>query len=128
MGSQLQPLPSRAAALHTLLEARRAALQAEREHLAQRLRGEDADPREGQDEGDRANQDMLHDFDSARLQRVTQALREIDAALARQTAGAYGQCVTCGDNIPLARLRSLPTVRYCVRCQEWREQGRRRAA
>ena len=127
MLAHLRPLPSHAAALRTMLEARRAAGQAELEHLAQQLR---AEPREGQDEGDRANQDMLHDFDSARLQQVTQALREIDAALARQAEGVYGQCIACAGDIPLARLRSLPTVRYCVRCQEWREQdpARRRAA
>jgi RNA polymerase-binding protein DksA len=120
MLAHLRPPPSRADALRTMLEARRAAVQAELEHLSHQLRT--AEPREGQDEGDRANQDMQHGFDSARLQQVTRALREIDAALTRQTAGDYGQCVACGGDIPVARLRSLPTARYCRTCQEGREQ------
>jgi len=39
-----------------------------------------------------------------------------DDALARLAAGTYGTCETCGDRIPLARLRALPETRACVSC------------
>ena len=73
---------------------------------------------------------MQRAFVAARLQQVTRALRELEAALTRQAEGVYGRCVACAGDIPLARLRSLPTVRYCVCCQEDWEQSpaRRRAA
>jgi RNA polymerase-binding transcription factor DksA len=37
-------------------------------------------------------------------------------ALTRLASGAYGSCQTCGDRIPLARLRALPETRACVAC------------
>jgi len=39
-----------------------------------------------------------------------------DDALARLAAGTYGTCETCGDRIPLARLRALPETPACVTC------------
>ena len=39
-----------------------------------------------------------------------------DDALARLAAGTYGTCETCGDRIPLARLRALPETSACVAC------------
>ncbi len=43
-------------------------------------------------------------------------VEEIDAALARIEVGIYGKCQRCGKPIAIARLRSLPATRYCVRC------------
>ncbi|MBI2014092.1 MAG: TraR/DksA C4-type zinc finger protein [Candidatus Rokubacteria bacterium] len=48
-------------------------------------------------------------------------LDEIDAAQARLAAGAYGVCEGCATPISLARLRAMPTARYCVPCQLTRE-------
>ena len=42
---------------------------------------------------------------------------EIDAAEERMNAGTYGFCEGCGGSIPVARLRALPTARYCLPCQ-----------
>jgi DnaK suppressor protein len=45
------------------------------------------------------------------------ALREeIDAAIARLDADAYGLCNACGDPIAPARLEALPWTAYCVAC------------
>lgn len=49
-------------------------------------------------------------------------LDEIEAALARIAAGTYGVCEGCGGAIPLARLRAMPAVRYCLACQTQRER------
>ncbi|MBI4635256.1 MAG: TraR/DksA family transcriptional regulator [Candidatus Rokubacteria bacterium] len=48
-------------------------------------------------------------------------LDEIAAAQARLEAGTFGGCEGCGRPIPLARLRALPTARYCVPCQARQE-------
>ena len=43
---------------------------------------------------------------------------DIDAALARITAGSYGTCVSCGAAIPLPRLEVRPFAAACVACAE----------
>lgn len=42
----------------------------------------------------------------------------IDDALVRLEEGTYGLCDDCGSEIPVERLRILPFVNRCVRCQE----------
>jgi DnaK suppressor protein len=51
-------------------------------------------------------------------------LDEVNAALARLEAGTYGVCEGCSRPIPLARLRAIPTARYCVECQVAEERRR----
>jgi DnaK suppressor protein len=43
-------------------------------------------------------------------------LDEIDAALERIAAGTYGNCVQCGQAIPLERLQFRPSALSCVAC------------
>ena len=43
-------------------------------------------------------------------------LQKIDAALDRIEAGEYGYCITCGEEIPKARLAFDPAVASCVDC------------
>ena len=45
-------------------------------------------------------------------------LAAIDAALARISAGVYGECVDCGCDIPQARLHANPEALRCISCQE----------
>lgn len=52
------------------------------------------------------------------LEWAERLLREIDQALARLADGTYGYCDDCGADIPLQRLRSLPTVPMCFACSE----------
>jgi DnaK suppressor protein len=49
-------------------------------------------------------------------------LHAIDVALGRLESGGYGICVSCGRDIPEARLLATPTVQTCVQCQERIEQ------
>lgn len=53
--------------------------------------------------------------------REKHELDAIDAARARLAAGTYGACEGCRRPIPLARLRAMPTARYCITCQ-YREE------
>jgi DnaK suppressor protein len=48
----------------------------------------------------------------------TKLLHDIDVALGRLESGGYGICVSCGCEIPEARLLATPTVQTCVQCQE----------
>ena len=48
---------------------------------------------------------------------------QIDAALRRLDEGAYGECIECGQEIPIERLRALP---FTLRCEE-DEEDRERA-
>jgi RNA polymerase-binding transcription factor DksA len=55
----------------------------------------------------------------------TNLLHDIDAALGRLESGGYGICVSCGRDIPEARLLATPTVRTCIACQERIEKEQR---
>jgi DnaK suppressor protein len=43
-------------------------------------------------------------------------IARVDAALARMDAGQYGTCTSCGQQIPLNRLRLRPYQPTCVAC------------
>jgi RNA polymerase-binding transcription factor DksA len=45
-------------------------------------------------------------------------LRQVDDALVRLDAGAYGVCTACGRPIPPARLEVRPFAEHCVACAE----------
>jgi DnaK suppressor protein len=53
------------------------------------------------------------------------ALDQIDAAIERIEDGSYGQCGTCGVQIPKARLAAIPYAAQCVQCVSQREESRR---
>lgn len=45
-------------------------------------------------------------------------LEEVNAALERIEAGAYGICATCHEPIPYDRLSALPNTKYCIEHSE----------
>ena len=53
---------------------------------------------------------------SALIAQARAHLAEVDAALARVTAGTYDTCERCGRPIAPARLEARPTARTCVTC------------
>jgi RNA polymerase-binding transcription factor DksA len=52
--------------------------------------------------------------DMSILDRVDTALTDVERALKRLEAGAYGACEACGRDIPTARLEIKPEARFCV--------------
>ena len=48
--------------------------------------------------------------------RRANEVRRIDAALARIDEGAYGYCVTCGEDIAAKRLDLDPAAAVCIDC------------
>jgi RNA polymerase-binding transcription factor DksA len=47
---------------------------------------------------------------------LTEALAEVEAAIARLGEGTYGQCERCGQTIAPARLEAMPAARRCIAC------------
>jgi DnaK suppressor protein len=51
-----------------------------------------------------------------------QTLRNLSQALERIRQGTFGECAECGNEIEAKRLEAIPWARYCLKCQESREQ------
>ncbi len=47
---------------------------------------------------------------------------EMDKALSKIDAGSYGVCESCGRNIPISRLLSVPWSPFCRRCEKVEEK------
>jgi DnaK suppressor protein len=47
----------------------------------------------------------------------------VDGALDRIRDGAFGQCISCGEEINPKRLEAVPWTRHCIECQEKAEKG-----
>jgi DnaK suppressor protein len=62
--------------------------------------------------------EMLSHNEEHLAEHETNLLHEIDAAIGRLDSGAIGICVSCGRDIPEARLLATPTVQTCIECQE----------
>lgn len=65
---------------------------------------------------------LIVDTNLTEMERDADELRMIDSALQRITAGTYGDCVDCGQSIPVARLQAEPTAERCIQCQELHEK------
>jgi RNA polymerase-binding transcription factor DksA len=53
-----------------------------------------------------------------RTEQLAGEIREVEAALSRIAAGAYGICTECNKPIPAARLAARPDAVRCRHCQE----------
>jgi RNA polymerase-binding transcription factor DksA len=76
------------------------------------------------DEGDlvRINADREMSFATRSL--LVERANRIAEALERLRDGEYGICQECGEPIAPARLRAMPEVTTCVRCQDRLERSR----
>lgn len=54
-----------------------------------------------------------------------ETLSRVNDALQRISEGEYGNCVQCNKPIAVARLKAIPYVETCVKCQEQLETKRR---
>jgi RNA polymerase-binding transcription factor DksA len=79
------------------------------------------------DRKDEAGQRLLADVDGAHEQREVDELAETEAALHRLDLGTYGDCLDCGEAIPLERLLVQPAALRCAPCQADHEHALDRA-
>ncbi len=53
---------------------------------------------------------------AALLAQARRRVQELESAVERAQAGAYGRCESCGEPIGAARLEARPTARTCIAC------------
>jgi DnaK suppressor protein len=102
-------------ALYSFLESERARL---RDVIAQM----DAEGWENMGYGNHMADDASEAFEQAKdlalRQNAEQLLIKVEDALERFQQGTYGVCERCGADIDPARLKALPYVTLCLRCQQ----------
>jgi DnaK suppressor protein len=69
------------------------------------------------DVGDWAALDLSKGVDHKILEMRYQTYKEIADAFRRLESGTYGICESCGEEVPLGRLKVKPFARYCVPCR-----------
>ena len=70
----------------------------------------------------RLNEDREMSFATRSL--LVERANKLAGALERLRDGEYGLCEECGEPIAPARLRAMPEVERCVRCQDRLERSR----
>ena len=102
---------------------RRAQLQTERDRIVEQLHSL------GGSEGDLSFDENFADSGQVTAERgevdalsgqLSETLQDIEDALAKFDAGTYGQCESCGQAIPEARLEAMPAARLCISCASQR--------
>src|ERR1700709_2652025 len=66
------------------------------------------------DDGDRATSDVAKSDLLETARRQSEALEQVEPALAAIEQGTYGTCAECGNEIPKARLDAVPWATLCV--------------
>jgi RNA polymerase-binding protein DksA len=69
------------------------------------------------DSGDLAFANLSMDIGNAAVARDVNELRAISYALKRLEGESYGECISCGYDIPFKRLMAIPTAERCAPCQ-----------
>ncbi|MGZ4843696.1 MAG: TraR/DksA family transcriptional regulator [Candidatus Angelobacter sp.] len=85
--------------------------------------GRIADQDTAQDIADRAASSYTKEFLFSQSNNDRQLLAMVETALQRIRDGAFGECVSCGNEINAKRLEAVPWTRYCIECQEKVEKG-----
>ena len=108
--------------LRTLLEVLRREASARTESIAATLTEltHDRSSQSDDDEHDPEGVPLSAEWSrlSGLLDGARDELQQVDDALSRMDAGAYGVCANCGRRIPVARLRVRPFAQHCVPCAE----------
>lgn len=78
-------------------------------------------PKERGDEADQANSTVAHGMRLRFKERHERYVLCIRQALARIKNGTFGDCIQCGEQIALPRLRAHPTATLCISCKELTE-------
>jgi DnaK suppressor protein len=72
---------------------------------------------EVRDRKDIASDDQSPTVDDAEAARDAEEASAVEAALQRLDANRYGNCMDCGESIPLQRLLVQPAAERCAACQ-----------
>ena len=75
------------------------------------------------DEMDQSGLSAEREFAILGLNRRSDVLRNIQAALRRIEDGTFGTCTNCEETIGRHRLVAVPWTPFCIRCQEAVDRG-----
>ena|SRR5579859_2374157 len=75
------------------------------------------------DEMDQTGRSTEQEFTILGLNRRSELLRNIEAALRRIENGTFGACTNCEETIARNRLVAVPWTPFCIRCQEVVDRG-----
>jgi DnaK suppressor protein len=70
------------------------------------------------DQLDRIQHATEHEMAIHNLERQSDRLRDVQAALRRIDTGTFGTCLDCQEDIGLKRLAAVPWTAWCIVCQE----------
>ncbi len=78
------------------------------------------------DESDAASKDIDDSITIRLHERDRSALYAIERALGKISAGTYGQCESCSQEIGVKRLQARPFTALCIDCMEEQEDTQKK--
>jgi DnaK suppressor protein len=85
--------------------------------------GREADEDPTVDLADKAANSYTKEFLFGQTHNERSLLQLVDDALARIREDSFGECISCQTELQQKRLEAVPWTRYCITCQEKKEQG-----
>ena len=85
------------------------------------------DPDDFPDEIDTASAEINLQFTGRLREREQGLLAKVDTALKKIEDGEFGECMNCGEEIGVKRLRARPVAELCIDCKSEQEKLERRA-
>ena len=86
------------------------------------------DPDDFPDEMDAASSEVNLQFTGRLREREQGLIGKIEAALEKIDEGSYGECMKCGEDIGVKRLKARPVAELCIECKSEQEQLERRSS
>ena len=85
--------------------------------------GREADDDPTVDLADKAANSYTKEFLFGQTHNDRSMLSLVDEALERIKDEEFGECISCHQELQQKRLEAVPWTRYCISCQEKKEQG-----
>jgi DnaK suppressor protein len=85
--------------------------------------GREADEDPTVDLADKAANSYTKEFLFGQTHNDRSLLALVDEALIRIREETFGECIACQAELQQKRLEAVPWTRYCISCQEKKEQG-----
>ena len=73
------------------------------------------------DPADRATAESDRAFTLRLRDRERRLIKKIKEAIERIDEGTYGECVECGEDISVARMKARPVTTLCIKCKSRQE-------
>lgn len=85
--------------------------------------GQQADGEGAQDIADKASNSYAKEFLFSLSNTERETLQLVEEALVRLDGERFGTCLVCSSPVEKKRLEAVPWAKFCLACQEKKEQG-----